>query len=63
MAITVIIEKQNEPWKASRPWLVTMNDARAKFPIQWHLKTKKAAEEKKQAIEESSYYKSENGLA
>ncbi len=63
MAITVTIEKQKEPWKSGRPWLVTMDDTRAKFPIHWHLKTKKAAEEKKQAIEESSYYKCENGFA
>lgn len=60
--IEVTIEKQDNPWKPSRPWLVTMHDHRAKRPIQWHLKTKKAAEEKKNAIEESSYYRSENGL-
>lgn len=62
MAITITIEKLSEPWKASRPWLVTMKDSKAKFPIQWHFKTKRAAEGKKSAIEESAYYKTENCL-
>lgn len=62
MSIEITITKEQEPWKVSRPWLVSMNDPRAKYPIQWHLKTKKAAEEKKAAIEQSNYYRTENGL-
>lgn len=62
MSISVTVEKESNPWRASHPWKLIIEDDNANHVYIEHYRRRKDANLRKHLFEESSYYREENRL-